>query len=484
MIAFFPELYPDELLYSALARYFDKSGYMIYRAVAEDIYQNRLTNPDVIFLNPITDNLKSILIKQKTWKDIIMQHTMYPYYGRFLPPDRRRRAFQSLVNMDFKHKDALQMPKDGKSGERYLRYCPLCCQQDRDIYGETYWHRLHQMHDIRICPDHGCYLVDSEIPARSKKSPGLYSAECSISSMEVKMNNNTVERKLARYVSDLFQQEIIDTDVRFHVFLHEKITGTKYTSPRGEQKNVSLFFKDFMEYYREYTNNPVQELWQFQKIVDGKKYSAKEIALVAMFIGITPEELAKMEMPEELSHEAFDRRIRELHDQGFKYPQIAEIMGASYDVCKTIGNGRYYKYNKGRGICKGGIKAMDWDKMDRELLPKVREAIKDVRNDMGKPGRVTYGSVARHLGFSEKKYPNLRLCREEVEKNYETWEHYWAREMVFYYRKIKTEGKPVTVTAIMKMTNTRKHNLIRGIPYLDLYTDSETAAAIRELLTG
>ena len=78
----------------------------------------------------------------------------------------------------------------------------------------------------------------------------------------------------------------------------------------------------------------------------------------------------------------------------------------------------------------------------------------------------------------------FQLTREEVEKNYENWENYWAREMVFYYRKIKTEGKPVTVTAIMKMTNTRKHNLIRGIPYLDLYTDSETAAAIRELLTG
>ena len=482
MIAFFPKFYPDELLYSAFTRYYDKSGYGIYRAAAEDIYQNRLANPDVLFLNPITNDLKSILIKQKSWEDIITRHTMYPYYGRFLPPQRRRRAFQSLIDMDRKHKDALQMPKDGNSGNRCLRYCPLCCQQDREKYGETYWHRLHQMHDIRICPEHGCYLVDSEIPFCSKKSPGFYSAECSIRSME--MNNNTVERKLAQYVADLFQQEIIDTDVRFHDYLHEKITGTKYTSPRGEQKNVSLFFKDFMEYYREYTNNPVQELWQFQKIVDGKKYSAKEIALVAMFIGITPEELAKMEMPEELSHEAFDRQIRELHDQGLKYPQIAEIMGASYDVCKTIGNGRYYKYNKGREISKGGMKAMDWDKMDRELLPKVREAIKDVRNDTGRPGRVTFGSVARHLGFSEKRYPNLRLCREEVEKNYENWENYWTREMVFYYQKIKMEGKPVTVTAIMKMTNTRKHNLIRGIPYLGLYTDSETAAVIRELLMG
>ena len=85
--------------------------------------------------------------------------------------------------------------------------------------------------------------------------------------------------------------------------------------------------------------------------------------------------------------------------------------------------------------------------------------------------------------MSEKRYPNLPLCREEVKKNYEDWEHYWAREMVFFYERIKLEDKPVTATAIMNMTNARRRNLIRGIPYLEQYTDRETAAAIRELIT-
>ena len=63
MIAFFPELYPDELLYSAFARYYDLSGYGIYRAAAEDLYQNRLANPDILFVNPITADLKKISMK-------------------------------------------------------------------------------------------------------------------------------------------------------------------------------------------------------------------------------------------------------------------------------------------------------------------------------------------------------------------------------------------------------------------------------------
>lgn len=481
MIAFFPQLYPDELLYSALARYLDKSGYGTYRAAAEDVYQNGLANPDILFLNPFTDDLKSILTRQKSWEEIITEHTMYPYYARFLPPERRRKAFRSLIEMDFKHKDALAMPKDGKSGSRVLRYCPLCVNQDRESFGETYWHRKHQMHDIDTCPEHGCYLIDSMVPVRSMKSPGLFSAECSIDIMEVVMNENPLELKLARYVEKLLQLEIVDTDVRFHHFLHEKIAGTKYTSPRGEQKNVTLYFNDFIDYYRSYAENPIQELWQFQKIVDGKKYNTKEVAMVAMFIGVTPVEMARLEMPSELHQDAFDRQIRELHEQGLKYPQIAKIMGASYDLCKTIGNGRYYKYNKGREVNTGGTKAMDWDKLDEELLPQVKKAIIAIYNDGGRPGRVTFGSVAKYLDISEKRYPNLKLCSKEIQDNYEDWEHYWAREMVYFYHLLKQQGNPITVTAIMKKTNTRKQNLIRGLPYLNRYTDTQTAEYIKSM---
>ena len=482
MIAFFPELYPDELLYSVFCRYFDKSGYGVYRSVAEDIFINRLSNPDILFSNPLTNEIKTLLAKQKPWDRIIAEHTMYPYYARFLPQERRRRAYRSLVEMDYQHKDHLQMPKDGNSMRRFLRYCPCCRMEDHDKYGETYWHRIHQFHDIGFCPVHGCRLVESDVPIRSNKSPGFYSAETSSEDVSPDYSDNERELSLARYIADVFRCEVADTDTKVHEFLHERLAGSEYTSPRKKKKKMDLLVQDFLDYYKCLKDSPVQERWQLQKIADGKTFHTKGICMLAMFIGITPEELARMEMPEELHQDAFDRKIRELHEQGLKYPQIAEIMGASYDLCKTIGNGRYYKYNKGRGENKGGIKARDWDEYDRKMLPKVREAIKAIRNEGGRPVRVTFGSVARYIGMSEKRYLNLRLCREEVKKNYEDWEHYWAREMVFFYERIKLEGKPVTITAIMKMTNARRRNLIRGIPYLEQYTDRETAATIQELI--
>jgi hypothetical protein len=238
-----------------------------------------------------------------------------------------------------------------------------------------------------------------------------------------------------------------------------------------------------VDYYSKHINNPISEIWQFQKIVDGKKYSSTEIAMVAMFIGISAEELATLEMPSELHQEAFDRKIREMHDKGIKYPQIAEMTGASYDFCKQIGEGRFGKYKKGRTMNNGGIRSTDWENIDKELLPKVKEAIAEIYNNQGRPIRVNFRSVAKKVGICEKNYPNLTLCSREIKENYEDWEHYWAREMVFFYQQLKKEWKPVTITSIMNMTNTKRQNLIRGVPYLENYTDAKTAEIIKTIVT-
>ena len=43
MIAFFPDAYPDELLYSQLARYYKRSGYVRYAYAVSDLYKNDTT---------------------------------------------------------------------------------------------------------------------------------------------------------------------------------------------------------------------------------------------------------------------------------------------------------------------------------------------------------------------------------------------------------------------------------------------------------
>ena len=46
MIAFLPELYSDELVYSWLSRYYVKSGCLSFAYVVEDLYVHQYTRPD------------------------------------------------------------------------------------------------------------------------------------------------------------------------------------------------------------------------------------------------------------------------------------------------------------------------------------------------------------------------------------------------------------------------------------------------------
>ena len=114
MIAYFPTAYPDELLYSQLARYYTKSGYMAYAYAAEELYVSKIVRPDMEFVNVFTPDALRMISKDMTMEDVVMQHTMFPYYGRFLPLERRQRAFHALVSMQGNYHNLLPITHSKK----------------------------------------------------------------------------------------------------------------------------------------------------------------------------------------------------------------------------------------------------------------------------------------------------------------------------------------------------------------------------------
>jgi hypothetical protein len=44
-----------------------------------------------------------------------------------------------------------------------LRYCLYCAEEDKNEFGETYWHRLHQLPGVLVCPDHLCFLENTSL---------------------------------------------------------------------------------------------------------------------------------------------------------------------------------------------------------------------------------------------------------------------------------------------------------------------------------
>ncbi len=342
MIGFFPEIYPDELIYSWFARYYQRSGYSAYLDAIRDLYDREIIRPDVELINALSEDAKTVLEGMLPLESMILSHTMFPYYARFLPVERRRRAYEGMKSMAPNLHDLLAIPNHSKKVVRMIRYCPICAVEDREWFGETYIHRSHQMMYVDICYRHRCYLEETVIPISGKATPRLYVLETVIGEKEPRIAKDPLEIKLAGYVTDTFQADlIIDNPVNVGDFLHSRMAGTAYRSIRGQQRNMQLLYADYCEFYRDHLKKGITELWQIQKVLNGYRYNTFEICQIAMFLGIKVAELVNMKLPKKKQEDLFDERIRELHDRGLKYPAIAKILGASVNVVKPIGEGRY-----------------------------------------------------------------------------------------------------------------------------------------------
>lgn len=83
MIPFFPTPYPDELWYSVICRYHIRSGNPSVKYSIRELYGANHINVPVELCGALSPLLDALPTKDLTAKDIIMQHTLYPYYTRF-----------------------------------------------------------------------------------------------------------------------------------------------------------------------------------------------------------------------------------------------------------------------------------------------------------------------------------------------------------------------------------------------------------------
>ena len=180
MLGFFTDPYPDELLYSACARYAKRTLYLNKRSVINELFGKKGLSAIIDFPTRL-EQLVSVLPKSHSYsaKQFINENSLFPYFQPFLPTKRAK-----LVEDEMK-KDAVDNRIHARLGIRikqienpeYLRFCPACVFEDRKEYGETYWHRVHQLSGILVCPTHQCFLENSSIKLGRMSSSFFHDAE-------------------------------------------------------------------------------------------------------------------------------------------------------------------------------------------------------------------------------------------------------------------------------------------------------------------
>ena len=342
MIAFFPELYEDELAYSWFSRYHVHSGNMSYSATARELYGEAQAIPSAEFLGSFSREVQRIIEQYMPLITFIEKHTMFPQYARFLPVDRRRTALKYIIARDVRYNDAIYKRK----GKTLMRYCPLCAAADRQRHGETYWHRKAQLAGVDICLEHRCCLVDSTVGlAVEGLRFKLIHAEFEIPANTVAdFHVSDLEYQAAEYLMQVFDAPMnYENNVLIGKFLKSRLEGTKYTSLRGEQVFARILHEDLVDFYDDLLPPTLTKWYHTQKMFCCQTFHNYDICLMAMFLGISVEDLLKPALPEFTLQQRFDAQLRLLRSQGMTQKQTAEIMNVTLDTIKSIEQKRLFK---------------------------------------------------------------------------------------------------------------------------------------------
>ncbi|MGC2236769.1 MAG: TnsD family Tn7-like transposition protein [Pyrinomonadaceae bacterium] len=189
MIGFFTDVYPDELLYSACARYAKRAKYPHKQSILIELFGRRGLSAIVDFPTRL-DYFVSILPRENYYssESLINKNTLLPFYEPFLPLERAKLVRQEMKGDSKDNVIRTRLATNVKQVKmpEFLRFCPICIEEDRREFGSAYWHRIHQLPGILVCSLHHCFLENS--PIKWERSIGNYfrAAEEIVSSIKPK----------------------------------------------------------------------------------------------------------------------------------------------------------------------------------------------------------------------------------------------------------------------------------------------------------
>ena len=159
MLGFFPNPYPDETLYSLIARFQATMNWGTFDL--KESWGPLTHNPHV--QKNIGWLKKNLPAKHPLRaEDIVSSRTLFPV---FVFGQNNQTTAEVRRRMEESGKTAMFGIKMSMAQER-LNSCPVCRRTQMEICGESYWMRIHQVLTVTACPTHECRLNSTPCPPR------------------------------------------------------------------------------------------------------------------------------------------------------------------------------------------------------------------------------------------------------------------------------------------------------------------------------
>jgi hypothetical protein len=363
MIAYFPDPYPDELIFSVFCRYSDHSPFAKRTSAKTELFRNPRGPLDPEFLNSLTADAMQ-RIRAVGWERVLEKHTMLPQYVRFSLGKQKQQILQSCYLGD-----PMTMPGYHRQYRQSLMYCPECIKADRAEFGEGYWHRIHQIRNIGLCPKHHCRLVAADIGRT------LASAEQTANDLLTALPvRDPSEIEIAEYLALVFEQDMdmcLDSGVK--EILVERLQEYGLMSESSHTRSELLHYK----LLKRYKSVPGAHTWEHDAVFANNP-RFYDTCLLGLYLGISSRELCGR------------KQITRLKTS-VPLPRLE--------------------------TSRPGNKPIDWVAVDEHYLPSVAAAIDDIRSGKCKFKRpqITKGSIERYLRLPSGCISMMPKCRALIE---------------------------------------------------------------------
>lgn len=496
MLSYFPEMYPDEILYSVIARYHKYSGNTPIRQTINDFFGNKREASSVILpahLRHFSEQLKFFGV---SFEELLYNRTLFPFFALFQSDQFIQHVIQwteeEFGDTEF---DKYGMWRKSAHTLEHLRYCPACLIDDSAKYGEPYWHRQHQVFGVSVCSIHKIVLFDSNIPYASYGSKAyLCLTELTSSLSKDPEQLNDAEMEIAVQIANEIQW-LFDNFATVHnlwikngesfrdiylFFLSRKGLTTPGGSVRTRQ-----FKTDFTQYYGKYLNQwdldfsfSKQSCWPLNMLRSGtEQFSFIRHVLMMKYLGGSVSQLFDMlhlledepvsKVKRNLKTNTSDikkreeyRRIWQATCEEFpddRQTDIRILIPAVYtwllrhDTEWFYENSPIIRNRARRPVIKEKI---DWTDRDEALLAKLVIAVKSELQSNKRPSRITKSrlcSSTAAFDIFRKRIDCFPKSKEYLEQVIETRDSYRKRKLIWGANYLINNNEPIVMWKLMKV---------------------------------
>jgi hypothetical protein len=158
MLYYWPQTYPDEILYSVIARYLKISGSRGPKHLLINLFDRKTISATLDLPSGLNLLIKNLKLFDKEVEEVLADNTLFPYYQPFLTSIKEEKVRNSMLSKSGDIHTLIGINAGIFPAGRSPKYCPLCVKDDKSDNISPYLRRTHQIPSIQICTQHNIYL--------------------------------------------------------------------------------------------------------------------------------------------------------------------------------------------------------------------------------------------------------------------------------------------------------------------------------------